>query len=123
LEYLFHTHIPRHKLATRIHDSQQHIYYHLNDKLARTTASPCIAHHIHIIPSTMPPQPPAPPVFYSFDDNSKLVDSLANFVVKAQNDAIDKRGKFTLALSGGSLPNNLKGLVGQQGVHWEKWYV
>jgi hypothetical protein len=71
----------------------------------------------------MPPQPPAPPVFYSFDDNSKLVDSLANFVVKAQNDAIDKRGKFTLALSGGSLPNNLKGLVGQQGVHWEKWYV
>jgi 6-phosphogluconolactonase len=71
----------------------------------------------------MPPQPPAPPVFYSFDDNSKLVDSLANFVVKAQNDAIDKRGKFTLALSGGSLPNNLKGLVGQQGVHWEKWEV
>lgn len=71
----------------------------------------------------MPPQPPAPPVFYSFTDNSKLVDSLANFVVKAQNDAIDKRGKFTLALSGGSLPNNLKGLVGQQGVHWEKWEV
>lgn len=71
----------------------------------------------------MPPQPPAPPVFYSFDDNSKLVDSLANFVVKAQNDAIDKRGKFTLALSGGSLPNNLKGLVGQEGVHWDKWQV
>lgn len=71
----------------------------------------------------MPPQPPAPPVFYSFPNGEKLVDSLANFVVKAQNDAIDKRGKFTLALSGGSLPNNLKGLVGQQGVHWEKWEV
>ncbi len=69
----------------------------------------------------MPSQPPAPPVFYSFPSPSKLVDSLANFVVKAQNDAIDKRGKFTLALSGGSLPNNLKGLVGQQGVQWDKW--
>ncbi|KAJ9110661.1 hypothetical protein QFC19_001490 [Naganishia cerealis] len=71
----------------------------------------------------MPPQPPAPPVFYSFPDGSKLVDSLANFVVKAQKDAIDKRGKFTLALSGGSLPNNLKGLIGQEGVHWDKWEI
>jgi 6-phosphogluconolactonase len=69
----------------------------------------------------MPPQPPAPPVFYSFPDTSKLVDSLANFVVKAQKDAIEKRGKFTLALSGGSLPNNLKGLIGQEGVQWDKW--
>jgi 6-phosphogluconolactonase len=49
------------------------------------------------------------------------VDSLANFVVKAQKDAIEKRGKFTLALSGGSLPNNLKGLIGQEGVQWDKW--
>ncbi|KAJ9126129.1 hypothetical protein QFC24_002402 [Naganishia onofrii] len=71
----------------------------------------------------MPPQPPAPPVFYSFPDTSKLVDSLANFVVKAQKDAIEKRGKFTLALSGGSLPNNLKGLIGQEGVQWDKWEI
>lgn len=49
------------------------------------------------------------------------MDSLANFVVKAQKDAIEKRGKFTLALSGGSLPNNLKGLIGQEGVQWDKW--
>lgn len=69
----------------------------------------------------MPPQPPAPPVFYSFPEGSQLVDSLANFVVKAQKDAIEKRGKFTLALSGGSLPNNLKGLIGQEGVQWDKW--
>lgn len=69
----------------------------------------------------MPSQPPAPPVFYSFPDNNHLVESLANFVIKAQNDAIDKRGKFTLALSGGSLPNNLRGLAGQQGVQWDKW--
>ncbi len=69
----------------------------------------------------MPPQPPAPPVLYSFPTTENLVSSLANFVIKAQKDAIEKRGKFTLALSGGSLPNNLKGLVGQEGVHWDKW--
>lgn len=48
-------------------------------------------------------------------------DSLANFVVKAQRDAVEKRGKFTLALSGGSLSHNLRGLVGQKDVQWDKW--
>ncbi|WVQ86814.1 hypothetical protein IAS59_000530 [Cryptococcus gattii] len=71
----------------------------------------------------MPPQPPAPPVFYSFPDTEVLVDSLANFVVKAQRDAVDKRGKFTIALSRGSLAANLRGLVGQQNVQWDKWEV
>lgn len=50
-------------------------------------------------------------------------DSLANFVIKAQRDAVDKRGKFTLALSGGSLAANLRGLAGQENVQWDKWYV
>lgn len=50
-------------------------------------------------------------------------DSLANFVVKAQRDAVDKRGKFTIALSRGSLAANLRGLVGQQNVQWDKWCV
>ncbi|WRT67851.1 6-phosphogluconolactonase [Kwoniella shivajii] len=71
----------------------------------------------------MPPQPPAPPVFYSFPDTDVLVDSLANFVVKAQRDAVDKRGKFTIALSRGSLAANLRGLVGQKDVQWDKWEV
>ncbi|BEJ17336.1 hypothetical protein CspHIS471_0607370 [Cutaneotrichosporon sp. HIS471] len=71
----------------------------------------------------MPPPPPAPPVFYSFKDNQTLVDSLANFVIKAQRDAVDKRGKFTIALSGGSLAANLRGLAGQQNVQWDKWEV
>ena len=69
----------------------------------------------------MPAQPPAPPVFYTFPTNDVLVDSLANFVVKAQNDAIDKRGKFSIGLSRGSLAANLRGLVGQQNVRWDKW--
>ena len=87
----------------------------------------------------MPPQPPAPPVFYSFNSNETLVgqsafpihsalrltrsplDSLANFVVKAQRDAVEKRGKFTIALSRGTLAANLRGLVGQTDVQWDKW--
>ncbi|WVQ83103.1 6-phosphogluconolactonase [Cryptococcus sp. DSM 104549] len=71
----------------------------------------------------MPPQPPAPPVFYSFKDTEVLVDSLANFVVKAQRDAVDKRGKFSIALSRGTLAANLRGLVGQADVQWDKWEV
>ncbi|WVR06436.1 6-phosphogluconolactonase [Kwoniella sp. DSM 27419] len=71
----------------------------------------------------MPPQPPSPPVFYSFPTTDVLVDSLANFVVKAQRDAVEKRGKFTIALSRGTLAANLKGLVGQENVQWDKWEV
>ncbi|KAK8858638.1 6-phosphogluconolactonase [Kwoniella newhampshirensis] len=71
----------------------------------------------------MPPQPPAPPVFYSFNTTDVLVDSLANFVVKAQRDAVEKRGKFTIALSRGTLAANLRGLVGQENVQWDKWEV
>ncbi|KAK4683421.1 6-phosphogluconolactonase, partial [Tremellales sp. Uapishka_1] len=67
--------------------------------------------------------PPAPPVLYTFKTNDVLVDSIANFVVKAQRDAVEKRGKFTLALSGGSLAANLRGLVGQENVQWDKWEV
>lgn len=50
-----------------------------------------------------------------------LSDSLANFVVKAQRDAVEKRGKFTIALSRGTLAANLRGLVGQENVQWDKW--
>ncbi|EIW73509.1 6-phosphogluconolactonase [Tremella mesenterica] len=71
----------------------------------------------------MPVQPPAPPVFYRFRTTEVLVDSLANFVVKAQRDAVDKRGKFTIALSRGTLAANLRGLVGQENVQWDKWEV
>ena len=54
-------------------------------------------------------------------ETALIIDSLANFVVKAQRDAVDKRGKFTIALSRGSLAANLRGLVGQENVQWDKW--
>lgn len=69
------------------------------------------------------PHTTAPPVLYTFDDSSKLQNSLANFVLKAQTDAINHRGTFTIALSGGSLPNQLKPLAEMEGVAWDKWQV
>ncbi|KAK6910552.1 6-phosphogluconolactonase [Kwoniella mangroviensis CBS 10435] len=69
------------------------------------------------------PQSSAPPVLYSFDDTNHLQSSLANFILKAQTDAIQHRGVFTIALSGGSLPNNLKPLVDIKEIQWDKWQV
>jgi len=70
----------------------------------------------------MPGQPSAP-VLYSFEDVPNLCESLANFITKAQSDAIAKRGNFTIALSGGSLPNNLKNLINHPDIQWDKWQV
>lgn len=71
----------------------------------------------------MPGPNSAAPVLYSFEDVPKLTESLANFVTKAQSDAIAKRGIFTIALSGGSLPNNLRALIDKDDIQWDKWQV
>ncbi|KAI0271507.1 6-phosphogluconolactonase [Gloeopeniophorella convolvens] len=64
-----------------------------------------------------------PPVVYSFPDASQLSDALADYVLKAQREAIEKRGRFTVAISGGSLPQTLSALIGKSGVKWDKWQV
>jgi len=64
---------------------------------------------------------PEPPIVYSFADADAIVESLAAFVVKAQKEGIDKKGRFTIALSGGSLPKMLRGLIDHPGVKWDKW--
>lgn len=66
---------------------------------------------------------PSAPIIYSFANPEELVDSLASFIVKAQKESIEKKGRFTIALSGGSLPQQLSGLVGKHGVKWDKWLV
>ncbi len=73
--------------------------------------------------TTMPSGQSAPPVLYTFPELPDLTSSLANFILKAQSDAIAKRGSFTVALSGGSLPNNLKPLGSLEGIQWDKWQV
>ncbi|KAL9939230.1 hypothetical protein V8E36_002043 [Tilletia maclaganii] len=76
--------------------------------------------------SAAPSLQPAPPILYAFDDADELSKSLADFVIKAQDEAIQRRDKFTLALSGGSLPKVLaKYLVNRtdEKVRWDKWQV
>ncbi|KAG8758490.1 suppressor of los1-1 [Serendipita sp. 396] len=66
---------------------------------------------------------PATPVVYSMPDVEGVVHALAQFVLTAQHEAILKKGRFTIALSGGSLPKMLRGLIGAPGVQWDKWQV
>ncbi|KDR85207.1 hypothetical protein GALMADRAFT_218291 [Galerina marginata CBS 339.88] len=68
-------------------------------------------------------QPPSPPVLVSFLDTAHLVDGLAMFVAKAQKESIDKKGRFTIALSGGSLPKMLSGLIDNPQIKWNHWQV
>jgi 6-phosphogluconolactonase len=64
---------------------------------------------------------PPPPVVYSFSSTDELVDSLAKFVVKVQKEAVEKKGRFTVAVSGGSMPKMLRGLIDQPNIKWDKW--
>lgn len=68
----------------------------------------------------------AVPQLHRFATSDELSKSLADFVVKAQNAALERRGKFYVALSGGSLPRTLaQGLMSRadDAVQWDKWYV
>jgi len=67
--------------------------------------------------------PTSQPVVYSFSDIPRLSDSLAEYIIKAQTEAIEKRKRFTVAISGGSLPKTLTALLTKQGVKWDKWHV
>ena len=71
----------------------------------------------------MPNTAPNPPVLFSFSNPGELTDALANFIIRAQKEAVEKKGRFTVALSGGSLPKQLSALIGHQGVKWDKWYA
>ncbi|KZT61833.1 6-phosphogluconolactonase [Calocera cornea HHB12733] len=71
----------------------------------------------------MPHGPPAAPILYTFPGEEPLVAALAEFIIKAQDEAIQKRDRFTLAVSGGSLAQHLAGLIGNPGVKWDKWHI
>ena len=68
-------------------------------------------------------QPPRSPILFSFPDTDTLKVSLASFVLKAQKEAISKKGRFTIALSGGSLPKMLSALHDSSEVKWDQWYA
>ena len=67
--------------------------------------------------------PPSRPALVSFANSDELVASLAVFVEKAQRDSINKKGRFTIALSGGSLPKMLKGLINNPNIKWDQWSI
>jgi len=67
--------------------------------------------------------PPNPPILHSFETTDEVVNALAAFVNKAQKEAIEKKDRFTIALSGGSLPKMLKGLIAHPSIKWDKWQV
>ncbi|KAJ3502489.1 hypothetical protein NLJ89_g8862 [Agrocybe chaxingu] len=67
--------------------------------------------------------PPNAPILIAFPDTDALVRDLATFIAKAQRDSIDRKGRFTIALSGGSLPDMLKGLIGNRHIKWNHWQV
>ncbi|KAI0735377.1 6-phosphogluconolactonase [Earliella scabrosa] len=71
----------------------------------------------------MPTTAPSAPVLCAFPTSAELVESLAQFIVKAQKESIEKKGRFTIALSGGSLPKQLSGLIDNPAVKWDKWHV
>ena len=66
--------------------------------------------------------PPAQPVLVTSATVDDLVKNLATFVEKAQKEAIDRKGRFTIALSGGSLPKMLRGLINNPSIRWSQWY-
>lgn len=66
---------------------------------------------------------PQPPLVHSFATADEVKASLAKYIIDAQTDAIHKKGRFSVALSGGSLPKMLSGLIGNKDVKWNKWYV
>lgn len=68
-----------------------------------------------------PSTTPHLPILYALPKN-KVASCLGDFVIKAQDEAIRKRSKFTLAVSGGSLAQTLvTGLTGRDEVQWDKW--
>jgi len=69
------------------------------------------------------PHIPATPVLSSFSSSADVAEALADFILRAQQEAVESRGRFRIALSGGSLPKQLSGLIGKQGVKWDRWQV
>ncbi|RKP07796.1 glucosamine-6-phosphate isomerases/6-phosphogluconolactonase-domain-containing protein [Thamnocephalis sphaerospora] len=66
--------------------------------------------------------PPAPKIYRETD----LIEPLAAYVAKVAQDAISHHGRFTVAISGGSLPSQLRGLLApgiRDTIDWSRWHV
>jgi 6-phosphogluconolactonase len=63
------------------------------------------------------------PTVRTFPNTRELSVSLADLVVKLSEEAIKIRDRFTIGISGGSLPKLLAADLINRDVEWEKWEV
>lgn len=65
------------------------------------------------------------PTLYAFPNQAILQQSLAHYIIAAQNSALRRHPKFKLAVSGGSLPAMLASpaLLNSPDVHWSHWEI
>ena len=66
------------------------------------------------------------PTLYAFKNVDDIAVGLGDFIKKAYQSALERHGKFTIGLSGGSLPKTLgKALVPLPDgtFDWSKWYT
>eukprot|EP00756_Hemistasia_phaeocysticola_P020547 Hpha_TRINITY_DN15724_c5_g4::TRINITY_DN15724_c5_g4_i1::g.40343::m.40343/K01057/PGLS, pgl, devB; 6-phosphogluconolactonase len=64
-----------------------------------------------------------PPKVVVSDSKAAVAAELSGFVLSAAAEAIAARGRFTVALSGGSLPSILAEGLAQAESQWDKWHV
>lgn len=65
---------------------------------------------------------------YSYSESAEVANSVAQFILKAQDEALASKKTFDIAISGGSLGKVLKnGLISNKTIsgkiHWDKWRV
>jgi len=76
----------------------------------------CLSHPVTGLPKM--------PVVYSSATTDELSQAVAKHVAARASAAIAATGRFTCALSGGSLPKLLAAVLKDQpGIDWSKWYV
>lgn len=64
--------------------------------------------------------------YYIFDDRQLLSDFVINFILKTAEEAIQKKGYFSIALSGGSMPQVVCQIVNaseKSMIDWPKWII
>nr|CAG8433192.1 15336_t:CDS:2 [Entrophospora candida]CAG8566618.1 1497_t:CDS:2 [Entrophospora candida] len=68
---------------------------------------------------------PSPPKIQSFSSNQNISEALSNMIVELSKKSIATRERFTIGLSGGSLPKilSLELKNRKDDIEWDKWQV
>eukprot|EP00008_Paramoeba_atlantica_P006320 CAMPEP_0201492478 /NCGR_PEP_ID=MMETSP0151_2-20130828/33272_1 /ASSEMBLY_ACC=CAM_ASM_000257 /TAXON_ID=200890 /ORGANISM="Paramoeba atlantica, Strain 621/1 / CCAP 1560/9" /LENGTH=257 /DNA_ID=CAMNT_0047879313 /DNA_START=99 /DNA_END=872 /DNA_ORIENTATION=+ len=64
---------------------------------------------------------------FVFEGSEELSQRVAEYILKKSNEAIQERGKFSVAFSGGSLPSLVARFLKESpfadSIEWDKWFV